>query len=524
MPSNSRLLSASLASAAFFVVCLVLLFVPRWESELDVALSMVAHGYGVAAFGAPELVFSNVLWGYLVRAIPEIGNLVGYSAATFGVLIVVGMVVVYGLGRLGAGYLSGVSALVLILARPVLFPNFIVNSGLLLVAAIICWHLYAQSDDRRALLGGCILAFFSYLVRQQEFLLVLVVASPLLPWKILLSRRPAKIAFMVLFSAIAFSAAIDHAAYRGKEWKAHTELDSARPSYSVSQQLRQDPDLLARHGYSVNDIDLLNRYFLVDSGVANPETLRAMQAELGAVTAEGNALSKAWSGVRALWDPNLLPLAIAVLLLIVLRPGWKTGAVVCLLLAAIFALGMAGIPVWGLAIGPVACLLLIAPFFDKTEVSDWGRRFGALTLLVAAVFSVGQVFSESKNFEIEDHQTLQGLKGLPKSPIVLWGTEFPFLAVYPVLGVSSSVRSDRFYGFGAFTLAPFSVAFAEQTAGRGFKDLLVSGDGVPFIATAVLFEPLEVYCRERLGGQLEEISARFYGDVKLSRRRCTLNQ
>ena len=149
---------------------------------------MVAHGYGVAAFGTPNIIFSNVLWGYLVRAIPQIGGILGYSIATLGVLITVGAVVLFGL--YGSVRLhSSLSMLALLLVRPVLLPQFTINAGLLLVSAIICCHLFARQDNWQARLIGCLLAFSSYLVRSNEFLLVLFVALPLLPWRTLLLRR-----------------------------------------------------------------------------------------------------------------------------------------------------------------------------------------------------------------------------------------------------------------------------------------------------------------------------------------------
>lgn len=299
-------MSGSLATAAIFVLLLCLFFAPRWETNDDVAMSMVAHGYGLAAVGSPNLIFSNVLWGYLVRAIPEINGVLGYSIATLSVLITVGTVVIYGLFRIGLGYVACLSALVLILVRPVLFPQFTINAGLLLVGTIICWQLYAQQNDRRALVAGCLLAFLSYLVRSQEFLLILFVALPWLPWRALLLHRSAKIALLALVSAIAVSEVIDHQAYQGDEWKAYNELNPVRApftDYGAGRHLELRPDILERHGYSINDIDLISSWFFVDSDVANPHDLQAMLTELGPLPTQGNALTNAWAGVQTLWDP-----------------------------------------------------------------------------------------------------------------------------------------------------------------------------------------------------------------------------
>ena len=91
------------ATTAIFVLFLCLVFQPTWETNDDVAMSMVAHGYGLATIGTPHLIFSNIIWGYIVRAIPEINGVLGYSIATLGVLIIIGTVILISLNRLGVG-------------------------------------------------------------------------------------------------------------------------------------------------------------------------------------------------------------------------------------------------------------------------------------------------------------------------------------------------------------------------------------------------------------------------------------
>lgn len=116
---------------------------------------MVAHGYGIAAVDMPNLVFSNVIWGYLVRVIPQINGVLGYSIAAIAVLVIVGTIILYALRQLGFGWLVSLSVLTLLLVRPVLFPQFTINAGLLTVGAIVCWHLYGQQENRLVLLTGC---------------------------------------------------------------------------------------------------------------------------------------------------------------------------------------------------------------------------------------------------------------------------------------------------------------------------------------------------------------------------------
>ena len=167
--------------STIFILALCCFFEPHWETNDDVAMSMVAHGYGIAAVSTPNLFFSNVLWGYFVRSIPRINGALGYSVATIGVLNFVGIVILLSLRRLGVGWLIALSVLTIVLTRPVLFPQFTINAGLVTVGAISCWYLYEQRGSMSALLIGCLLAWVGYLIRSMEFVLVLLVALPILP-------------------------------------------------------------------------------------------------------------------------------------------------------------------------------------------------------------------------------------------------------------------------------------------------------------------------------------------------------
>src|SRR5437667_5060333 len=97
----------SLAACSAFVCLLCGFFNPRWETNDDVAMSMVAHGYGIAEYGSPRLIFSNVLWGAIVRSLPSIDGLLGYSFATLLSLAIASAATLYFLLRMGAGYVVG---------------------------------------------------------------------------------------------------------------------------------------------------------------------------------------------------------------------------------------------------------------------------------------------------------------------------------------------------------------------------------------------------------------------------------
>lgn len=518
----ARGLAGALLTATCVVSLLCLLFSPQWETNDDVGMSMVAHGYGIAAKGSPNLIFSNVLWGHLVRSIPSIGGVPGYSLATLGVLIVVGGATLFALARAGAGLVTASGVLLLLLVRPVLFPQFTLNAGLLMVAAIATWKLAARGGSIPVFAAGCALALGSYLVRDQEGILVLVVASPMLPWKFLAANRSAKVCVALLAMAIGSAAWADHRAYQGHDWQAFESLNAARAPYTdfgAVPLLKRRPDILRLHGYSSNDLDLVGRWFFVDPQIADPKKLNAMIDDLGPLPSAHHALGDAWLGIRALWNPRLLVTLLVALLFFACSPSWPVAASWLLCVAAVAMIGAMGRPAVLRVYEPLVGLLLIAPLVQG-RIDGWQRRLAAGAVFAAASFTAYAVCTASQYHQGAALRVRQELTGFPHEPVVIWGGVFPFEEVYPVLGASAEAMSYRLYGLGAFTLAPFSVPYAEREVGDGMVELLQSKTGVPVIANHDRVEYLKVYCSERLHGHLVSISTQYFGRVRLDRFRC----
>lgn len=222
----------ALTLSLFFVSTLCLFFEPTWETNDDVAMSMIAHGYGIAASSSPKLVFSNIIWGYIVRLTPNINGILGYSIATYGILIICGAVIFLALRKVGLSCVIAFSICTLLLVRPILFPQFTINAGLLTVCAVVCWYIYGAQGTKSTLIVGSILAFFGCLIRSHEFLLVLLVAAPLLPWTKLAKDWFTKVIALGLVSSISGAFYLDHRAYENDEWQKFNALNSVRVQYT----------------------------------------------------------------------------------------------------------------------------------------------------------------------------------------------------------------------------------------------------------------------------------------------------
>lgn len=521
----------TLAIALFAVTTILLLLcwlsAPRWQTNDDVSMSMVAHGYGVAASGAPPyLMFSNVVWGFLVRALPTLNGVPGYSLATLATLLVAGSSIGFALLRLRVSFAAFAAVLVLVFARPILFPQFTVNAGLLMVGAVMLLRVYAAEGKVAALAAACVLSFASYLIRSQEFLFVCAVGWPFLPIRQLAKDRRVVFGAGVVVFAVAASAFVDYRAYKAPEWRDFNALNHVRAlltDFGAAEPLKERPDVLAKHGFSQNDLALVRYWFFVDPNLANPPVLEAMLSEAGAQANPDRNLANAVTGLRALAHPSLWMLALAALGVSAMGARRSVLAAWAIFVAAIAALGYVGRPGILHVYIPLLALLTIAPLAGI-------RRRGPCSVFLVAILGVAalvQVFGvvvESRSFKEADAQIRERVSGVDGHPVVVWGESFPFEAVYPVLGGSEEAMKYKLYGLGVSTLAPFSVARSESLAGRSMIERLRSAEGVPIFANSTLMKMLEVYCSEHFGGRFETIAVPPAGAVAPTWYRCRGNR
>ena len=521
---GSALLFGALAGVAALVAVGALLFEMRWDSNDDIAMAMVVHGYGIAAVPSPNLFFSNQLWGHLAQLLDVSSVIPGYSLASLATLTVAGAGMFVCLARNGVPRLVCAAAVALILARPLLFQQFTVNAGLVTIVALLCWQHAARHGRRTALYCGCGLLFIAFLIRAPEACLVVMVALPLLPWSTLARDRHARIAIVALAFALLAAQVIDHRAYQAPAWQAFTTLNPLRAiftDFGARQAARSNPQLVREHGYSANDMELMGNWFFVDPDIADPKRLRPLLASFGSAPLVLHSFTLATRGIHNLWHPELVILFAAAVLVGLIQGGRRVAASWALMLGAIALLSIAGRsgPLLRIYV-PLLSVLVIAPLVCSRLRQQ--RTAVVLTILIgAAAVNGSHVIKQSLGKQQQAAKLQHDLAALTTQPVALWGASFPFELVYPVLGPTPITRGYRFYGLGVFTLAPFSVAYAQEAAGDGFIARLRSDEGSHLIAIERQVALLATYCQEHLGGQLESLSTPPLGTLPMSRQRCT---
>jgi hypothetical protein len=497
-------LIVSFAFSMALVVTLCVFFNPRWEGNDDVAMSMIAHGYGLTAYGSPNLLFSNVLWGYLVRLLPTVHGILGYSLATLAVIVLVGTAILYYFARTGVGYLTGVLALILVLSRPILFPQFTLNAGLLTCAAVLGWIAHSRNNCSFYLATSCVLAFVGYLVRSQEFILVIAIALPSLPWKLLRQHRETQVAFALLASAIMAALLFDQWSTSGPEWSYYKNLNWVRAPFTdfdAETRLLAQPDVMARHGLSRNNVELISNWFFVDRQIADPSRLKAVLMELGPseITTSLDAGLKA---ITSLVRPELLPLFMTAVGLLALT--FKRGLLISwlLCLGSLFAMGFVGRPGILRVYVPLLVLLVLIPITFEALRSGFGR-FAAIIVLAIACFANGYILIPETRISNGMIAEARNSQFIPDESVVMWGSSFPYEFMFPVIATNSDPRSLKMFGLGVSTFAPYSLARAEEEKGGGLLARLRSARGILIAADKRLMDLLGTYCAEHHGAQMQ---------------------
>lgn len=170
-------------------------------------------------------IFQCNLGLYITSSFLIIMGIPGYFALSLLDLMFAGGVVYFGIVKLGNGRLIASLICLLIFARPFVFPQFTLTSGLLAVAGFVSLSLFLVKRHWSYLLLALIVMSLSFLMRSQEFFLVALVATTLLPLRTLASNR-ALISTVCAFGLfIIVVTYVDTASYYSDSWSYFNELN-----------------------------------------------------------------------------------------------------------------------------------------------------------------------------------------------------------------------------------------------------------------------------------------------------------
>lgn len=505
----------SLAAATALVATLATLFQPVWETNDDVAMAMVAHGYGFVSEGSANLLFSNVLWGMVVRSLDGLSGLQGYSLGTLGTLLVSAWSLLYFLWRLGISAWIALPAVIAALTWPILFPQFTMNAGLATTAAMLGFYAYGRTRSPALLVVSGLLALVGFLIRSLEFALVFAVSAPLLPWRLLLKDKTLQaFSTVLLFSCVA-AHLFNMAAYQTPAWQAFSEFNHARAPYTdfgIGTRIVERPDILEAYGYSANDIGLVTNWFFEDPQLAQAGVLKSMVAELGPSLGPLSASRlDVMSGLQALsqlYTPRFIPLVFVAMLLVAPTPHLPLLASAGLAVTAAFGLGLVGANVHGRVLFPLVILVtMFAVARSGTGPSQWGRQVVAIIMMASAAYTLYAVPRLAYNSKARVGAAQALIAAHHDDILFVWGSGLDYEGAYPVRStVQWRQAAPPLYALGVMAHAPFSVAAQQREQNQGMIDRLRWPGGIEVAMPDYSLARLRIFCQEHLATELKMLS------------------
>jgi hypothetical protein len=275
---------AAIPLASAFVSLFLLLGTPRFDTNDDVVMRLIASGF----FGAPSehLVFSHVLLGKVLRllfecwpALPwyELQLLTAYAVSLTALIYALAP----HLRREPGLAVASLGLLVFIGSHTLLRISFTSIALLTSFSGLLLFLSAGDREDRslRAIAGG-LLVCWGALIRSEAMLAAVAVAAPAAAlFARALGWRAWGLFAIAVGLPLAFATTFHLATYDSPEWRAYFEYDRARGQLHGTPRLAWDRGTTARLGkigWSVDEFDLFKSWVLIDDSVYSSQKLDAL--------------------------------------------------------------------------------------------------------------------------------------------------------------------------------------------------------------------------------------------------------
>jgi hypothetical protein len=510
-------------AALLIIAAAYTIFTPFWQTNDDVAMSMITHGYGIAMYPSSFLIFSNVMWGEIIKYIPSFFGVLGYSWASIMIIILAMCLVINTLSKKYTTIITIILALILFL-RPIVYPQFTIISGLAFISAFLLYKRYTENNSLLWLIASAVAAYLSFIIRIEQFLLMFFIAAPLLlKQENKYDLRLLKVVLSLLIG-MGLSYFYNIRVYESDEWKFFFEFRNAVSpfvNFNATSILSKNQEILEANKVSINDIQLLNGFFFADKELIDIKTMQTLTQSLNygfdLIKAMKNLLLSAKlffdSNVEFFLDKNIIALTMILSVLMIFSPNRSLVIAWFLFFLVLIIMSLIGRPGVERVIYPVLMLLII---YHLIESEIHFNKFIFLlsgTLLMINSFEILSDNYRSLSISKERYQIYELMK--VSEPMFAMGSDLPYENLYPVLA-RDLVDTPKIYGIGSFTWAPFSESYHLNNIGQGFKDKFI-GEGLHVFPND--FSRLNIYCKEHFNGNIEFLSV-MMGVRALSKLRC----
>lgn len=486
-----------------------------WDSNDDVHMAMITHGYGIVSAPSPDVVYSNVIWGWIAMHLGTPFGVEGYTVLMYAVLLASGAAMTWVLYRSEAPALVGAALLLVMYFHTLLEPQFTVTAGYAAAAGVALLCSLREGAARRMAVLGALFLSVSALLRLQELLFVCLVSAPLLAWALYRRRgdrgwRPPAAALLCSLLLVTGCKLVDMQHYSGPEWTRFKQMNQLRrpfTDYGMARYFEAHPDLLAGTGFSRDDMRMLENWFFLDDKVYSPDRLRALLQKVDVLDYVESNLLRYRSLGAPLGEIQIdLLLTLLVVALVASRNRAAAACGLLFFLAAVAVFLMLG-RAWATRVypGPLAALAVLC----LLEPRRWRLPLLPLTGLAVAgiaVYNAWTFLHWRMELERRVEATQRGICTIPAGELqVSWGETSGFADrfIYTPRLPPGGRCPLTLYPIGVLELYPATLAQLYQSTGdRSFVEALLAGQHFNLLTSDDHIELLRRYVQQHYGATL----------------------
>lgn len=483
-------------------------FEPMYATNDDVGMAMRVHGFGQYAEASPFIVYSNVIWGWLLFHLPSLNHTYAYAWVT----VLIMLAYTWGLTYFGLRSATPVWVVLplvaAVVAEPLLFPQFTVHAVFLSLVMALAIRQYLVRPTPWLLVVVVVFGVLGMWIRTFGWLAVVLCMVPWVQWRRFWADQRLRWIGVGLLGCLVVSLFVNWWAYQStpelRQFEALYRLYQPIFNNNAALYFEQYPEILATYGWHENDIQLIRSRFLIPGPLMDEVALRGI---IGHVPRFDTEVAQKITFINMTTVVSVAPwlLCMGFGLALVGKQSRLWG------IFAVFILAEIGLGIFG-RVAParvtypllVVCVMFVIVSLPATT---WSKQRWVAWALVAGILSglwidTPELVRRSQKFTAHGDALWYDLHQLAIRPVVVWGGALEYEMAYPVRQMRDDVVHVPIYALSLAAIQPTSVAYEAVVQGFDIDTMLRSDAGLQLIAQPYMLPWLTQYCRDHHGADM----------------------
>jgi len=507
----------------FVNILLCVFFQPIWYRNDDLVIAFLSKGLGYSDNPIYTIYDTNIILNYLYSIIPNIFNILSYSIVQYALIFISINIILQKILINSAKKIVTTILFTMITLPTLLYPTFTLTAAWVTIASLMICRQAIKERHHWKLVFGTLFLIVSSLIRDEVTLvifLIFLISLYINKEQIEFSRTQIGIIIVTLI-AVFITQYINRNAYSSEQFQFGQNF-AKNVSYPINDYgadilLENNPQIINKYGYSINDIKLIRNYFNVDRNLVEPLKISKILDELGW---QNSILhfnqERIIDQVKGILDKNVYGFYTLLLLLIMLF-GNNGQSRKFLALAFIIIMILL---LRGRIEGFVTFFIVLSSVLFQKSYFDFK---GKVVPLIVLTLSIGLTFyTTNLHFQrMEDSKVAsESFKKMENKDFWNWGGSFPTQLIYPVFDSRNWKKDIRINDMGWSTYIPGTNSFISLN-NDGFISELNSVNGVNFSAINFHIPLLERYCFEHFGSKLQLITTNNQPFITIYNAKCS---